>query len=65
MKNYEKPKVLRELYCPFCRDSIGVIGEQTDVFHQYTDYCKKCGYTFTVNYFKPVKYIKLGRVYDA
>ena len=57
---YQKPVVLKELHCPYCCGSIGVIGEITEIYHQHTDYCKKCRCEFTVNNFKAKTYIKLG-----
>lgn len=62
MKEYEKPKVLRELHCPYCLRSVGVIGEQTETHHQHTDYCRHCNCTFTVNNFKATIYTRLGGV---
>lgn len=61
-KEYQKPKILRELHCPFCLRSIGVIGEQTEIYHQYVAYCKDCGCEFTVNQFKATIYPKIGGV---
>ena len=56
---YTKPQILHELHCPLCRDSVGVIGERTEVYAQYVAYCKACKQEFTVNNFRIKIYMKL------
>lgn len=52
-------KVLYEVHCPICRESVGVIGEKTETYSQYVAYCKECGQEFTVNNFRVKIYMKL------
>lgn len=58
-KKYEQPKILKELHCPYCASSVGVIGEVTETFHQHVAYCKRCKCEFTVSHFKATAYLDI------